>query len=165
LWSIDLDENLECENGPNFFSYPHEIEDLLDDAPCQNLELFYQSFENFERVNFEKEIMDFPSSHEDETDFKEEEKSALGSFLEENEVEWLLRDLLGPLDFSRIQGYPNNYQDWRDELPRFHGLGDSPFSHISSFIDVISKLNISHEYVKTKMFILSLDFVEDEIMD
>jgi hypothetical protein len=69
------------------------------------------------------------------------------------------------LDFSGIQGYPNNYQDWREELPRFHGLSDSPLSHISSFIDVISKLNINHEDVKMKMFILSLDFLEDEIMD
>jgi hypothetical protein len=63
------------------------------------------------------------------------------------------------------EGYPNDYQDLRDKLPRFHGPSDSPASHISSFSDVISKLNINHKDVKMKMFLLSLDFLEDEIMD
>jgi hypothetical protein len=43
---------------------------------------------------------------------------------------------------------------------RFHGLKDSPIWHITSFINVISKLNIVHEDVKMKLFILSLDFLE-----
>jgi hypothetical protein len=48
-------------------------------------------------------------------------------------------------------------------IPRFHGLNNSPISHVTSFIDVVSKLNIVHENVKMKMFITSLDFLEDEI--
>jgi hypothetical protein len=74
----------------------------------------------------------------------------------------LLKDLLGPLDFH---AYPNNYQYWRDEIPRFHGFSDSPFSHIFSFIDVISNINIIHEDVKMNMLIFSLNFLKDEIMD
>jgi hypothetical protein len=85
--------------------------------------------------------------------------------IEGNEVEWLLMDLVGPLNFSGIQGYPNNYEYWREELTIFHGPSDSPFSHISSFIDVISKLNINCEDIKMKMSIFSLYFIEDDIMD
>jgi hypothetical protein len=67
------------------------------------------------------------------------------------------------LDFSGIPGYLDNYEDWRGEIPRFHGLNDSPISHVTSFIDVVSKLNIVHEDVKMKMFIMALDFLEDGI--
>lgn len=67
------------------------------------------------------------------------------------------------MDFSGIPGYPDNYEDWRGEIPRFHGLNDSPISHVTSFIDVVSKLNIVHEDVQMKMFIMALDFLEDEI--
>jgi hypothetical protein len=56
-----LDENLECENGQNSFSYVHEVEDI----PCQNLESNDPSFDDIERVNLE-EIVEFPSSHEGE---------------------------------------------------------------------------------------------------
>jgi hypothetical protein len=67
--------------------------------------------------------------------------------------------------FQESKDIQIHYQYWRDKLPRFHGLSDSPTLHISSFIDIISKLNINHEDVKMNMFILSLDFLEDEIMD
>jgi hypothetical protein len=56
--------------------------------------------------------------------------------------------IFGSLDFLGIHGYPNDCEDKREELPRFHGLKDSPILHITSFIDVISKLNIVHEEVK-----------------
>jgi hypothetical protein len=35
--------------------------------------------------------------------------------------------------------------------------------HVASFIDVLSKLNVVHEDVKMKMFIISLDFLKDEV--
>jgi len=77
----------------------------------------------------------------------------------------LLKDLLGPLDFLEVHGYPNGYGYWREELLRFLGHKYSPTLHISFFIDIISKLNVNNEDVKMKMFLLSLYFLEDEIMD
>jgi hypothetical protein len=62
---------------------------------------------------------DIDSKNEDEIDeLGPYAQSNLGSLvreiddinLEDNEVEWLLKDLLVPLDFSGIQGYPNNYK-------------------------------------------------------
>jgi hypothetical protein len=84
---------------------------------------------------------------------------------EDNEVEWLLEDLLDPLDFSRILEYPNDYEDWREDIPKFHGFRDSPTFHVTSFINIVLELNIFHEDVTMKMFILSFDFLEDEIFD
>jgi hypothetical protein len=53
------------------------------------------------------------------------------SKLKGHEVEWLLRDLLHPLDFSGIPRYPNDYKDLREEIPWFHELSDSPILHIA----------------------------------
>ena len=47
---FDLDEKLEGENYQKFLSpYPHEVEDSLNDIPCQNIDLFYPSFDCVER--------------------------------------------------------------------------------------------------------------------
>ena len=78
--------------------------------------------------------------------------------LEVNELEWLLRDLILWISWAS-QGI----QIIMKIIPRFHGLNNSPISHVTSFIDVVSKLNVVHENVKMKMFITSLDFLEDEI--
>jgi len=74
-----------------------------------------------------------------------------------------LNGLLGHLDFLGFPGYPNDCEDRREQLPKFHGLKDLPVLCITSFIDVISNLNIVHKDVKMKTFILSLDFLGDEI--
>jgi hypothetical protein len=162
------DEGVKCGEG------------LVDSSLFDN-----ENFDNFVHINKHDRNMKcvyfkgdpiYDIDHESGIDMLEiesYEETHLGSFseevddpnIEENEVEWLLHDLLGPLDFSGIQGYPNDFQNWRGKLPRFHGLCDSPNSHISSFSDVILKLNINHKYVYMKMLLLSLDFFYDEKMD
>jgi len=49
-------------------SYPHEVEDTMNDIPCQNFEFHDPSFDDFERVNFEERLVDFPSSHKEDSD-------------------------------------------------------------------------------------------------
>jgi hypothetical protein len=60
-----LDENLEGENYQNFLSpYPHEVEDSMNDTPCQNIDLFDPSFDDVEGVKCEEGLVDSPSFHE-----------------------------------------------------------------------------------------------------
>jgi hypothetical protein len=56
----DVDRNLECENDQKRFSYPHEVKDMINDTPCQDIELVDPSFDYVERVKLEEEQMDSP---------------------------------------------------------------------------------------------------------
>jgi hypothetical protein len=40
---------------------------MINDIPCQSLESHNPSFDDFERVKFEERLVDFPSSHEEDS--------------------------------------------------------------------------------------------------
>jgi hypothetical protein len=48
-----------------FFSYPHEVKDMINDTPCQDIELIDPSFDYAEGVKLEEEPMDSPLFHDE----------------------------------------------------------------------------------------------------
>lgn len=62
------------------------------------------------------------------------------------------------MDFSNIDGYPNEYLDgWANDIPIFHGVEDLTFHNVKSFMEHISKFEVVHEDVLMKWFHRSLD--------
>jgi hypothetical protein len=102
----DLDKNLECENDQFFFSYPHEVEDMMNDIPCQNIESHDPSFDDFERVNFEEILVDFPSSHEE--DSRLGDKSLIDLFYIESS-KW-------DINYFHFEGDPIYDTDYESEI-------------------------------------------------
>ena len=56
--------------------------------------------------------------------------------------------VFGPLDFSSILGYPDELSPkWIKHTPKFQGHNDSTTLYVTSFMELISDLNVVHEDV------------------
>jgi hypothetical protein len=63
-----------------------------------------------------------------------------------------------PLDFSAILGYPNDLLvRWGKHSPRFHGCINSAKLHISSCVEFTLDLEVVHEDVMMRIFVLILE--------
>jgi hypothetical protein len=61
---------------------------------------------------------------------------------------WCFHVLYPPFDVDNIMGYPNDVPpNWRDKIPKFDGDYNFSTWHVTSFLEFISWLNVTHENV------------------
>jgi hypothetical protein len=71
---------------------------------------------------------------------------------------WELHEMFPSLDINNIPGYPNHFSpDWLDDCPKFDGDPSSAITHVVKFLKYASKINVIHEDVLIRLFLVSLE--------
>jgi hypothetical protein len=71
---------------------------------------------------------------------------------------WELHAMFPSLDFNNFPGYPNHFcPNWLDDCPKFDGDPSSTITHVVKFLKYASKINVVHEDVLIRFFLVSLE--------
>jgi hypothetical protein len=71
---------------------------------------------------------------------------------------WEIHEMFPSLDIKNVLGYPNQFSpDWGDNCPKFDGDLSSVITHVVKFLKYTSDINVIHEDVLIRLFLLSLE--------
>jgi hypothetical protein len=71
---------------------------------------------------------------------------------------WELHEMFPSLDIKNVSGYPNHFSlDWGDNCPKFDGDPSLAITHVVKFLKYTSEINVIHEDVLIRFFLLSLE--------
>jgi hypothetical protein len=71
---------------------------------------------------------------------------------------WSFHVLYPSFDVEGIPGYPNELPpNWKDSIPKYDGDCNFAISHVTSFLEFISSINVTHEDVLMRLFVYSLE--------
>jgi hypothetical protein len=71
---------------------------------------------------------------------------------------WELHENFPSFCIKNVLGYPNHFSlNWWDDCPKIDGDPSSTITQVVKFLKYTSKINVIHEYVLIRLFVLSLE--------
>jgi hypothetical protein len=70
---------------------------------------------------------------------------------------WSLHEMFPSLDIKDVPRYPNHFSpDWGDNCPKFDGDPSLAIAHVVKVLKYVSEINVTHQDVLIRLFLLSL---------